>query len=61
MEFVLEAAFQNAADQSRVMSKIEAKLRILPPPVNGRDVCVKNQRLAYTSGIYLMGNLSAAD
>ena len=31
MEFVLDAAFQNAADQSRVMSKIEAKCASLPP------------------------------
>ena len=37
MEFVPDAAFQNAADQSRVMSKIEAKLRIFAaPPVNIR-------------------------
>ena len=37
VEFALDAAFQNAADQSRVMSKIEAKLRIFDsPPVNIR-------------------------
>ena len=37
MEFVPDAAFQNAADQSRVMSTIEAKLRIfVSPPVNIR-------------------------
>ena len=38
MEFVLDAALQNAADQSRVISKIEAKLRIIAsPPVNIRS------------------------
>ena len=49
-----------------MISKIEAKLRIFAsPPVNIRrglaEMSVKNQRLAYTSGIHLMGNLSAAD
>ena len=35
--FALDAAFQNAVDQSRVMSKIKAKLRIFAsPPVNIR-------------------------
>ena len=37
IEFVLDAAFQNAADQIWVMSKIDAKLRIFAsPPVNIR-------------------------